>query len=168
MATGQSGFDPDDFFDSRRYDYQRKQDISDRYRQDRSRDEDARRRALEEQRIAVLDAMQTIVNDDGIVLSPEEVKIINDKQTRMMPNGEIVTRIKNGRRQIRTSNQFRRDLIIPDFQKKKRKKTKTDKNMSKALKLANQKFRTAKGQLRKGATQAQLMKYAHKLLRKMK
>lgn len=39
--------------------------------------------------------------------------------------------------------------------------------MSKALRLANERFRTAKGKLRKGATQTQIMKYAHRLLKKM-
>ena len=77
MATGQRGFDPDDFVDRRRIDRQRDQDISDRQRMDRERADDDRRRALEEQRLAVLDAnrarldaMLTLVNDDDITLSP--------------------------------------------------------------------------------------------------
>ena len=177
MATGQSGYDADDFFDQRRYDYQREQDLSDRFEQDRRRDEDARRAALDEQRRiqleanrARLDAMRRIVNDDDVELSPEEVEIINNKDTRMMPNGEIVNRRKNGLRTIRSSGQFALQNIIPNLSnktKRKRKKTKTDRNMSKALRLANEKFRTASGKLRKGATQAKIMKYAHRLLKKM-
>lgn len=178
MATGQRGFDPDDFFDQRRIDRQREQNLSDRQRMDRERADDDRRRALEEQRMAQLDAnrarldaMLTLVNDDDITLSAEEVAVVNDKTLRMMPNGEVVTRRPpSGRDIIRRSGQFSRQNLLPRLpgnSKRTRKKTKTDKNMSKALRLANEKFRTAKGKLRKGATQAQIMRFAHKLLKKM-
>lgn len=82
----------------------------------------------------------------------------------------VIQEIETGRDVIRRSNQFRRDLILPrtnEPTKRTRKKTKTDKNMSKALRQANEKFRTKSGKLRKGATQGQIMKYAHKLLKKM-
>lgn len=178
MATGQQGFDPDDFFDQRRIDRQREQSLSDRQRMDRDRADDDRRRALEEQRMAQLDAnrarldaMLVLVNDDDITLSAEEVGVVNDKTLRMMPNGEVVTRRPpSGRNVIRKSGQFTRANILPNLAaepKRTRKKTKTDKNMSKALRLANERFRTAKGKLRKGASQAQIMKYAHKLLKRM-
>ena len=178
MATGQRGFDSDDFFDQRRIDYDRERSLSDRQRQDRERADDDRRRALEEQRMAVLDAnrarldaMLTLVNDDDITLSAEEVAVVNDKDLRMMSNGEVVKRTAPGARDIiRKSRQFSRQNLLPLFSakaKRTRKKTKTDKNMSKALRLANDKFRTAKGKLRKGATQSQIMKYAHKLLKRM-
>jgi len=178
MATGQQGFDPDDFFDQRRIDRQREQSLSDRQRMDRERADDDRRRALEEQRMAQLDAnrarldaMLVLVNDDDITLSAEEVGVVNDKSLRMMPNGEVVSRRAPGARDIiRRSGQFSRQNLLPNLPtspKRSRKKTKTDKNMSKALRLANERFRTAKGKLRKGATQAQIMKYAHKLLKKM-
>jgi hypothetical protein len=145
---------------------------------DRERADDDRRRALQEQRMAALDAnrarldaMLVLVNDDDITLSSEEVDVVNDKSLRMMPDGEVVSRrTPSGRDIIRRSGQFSRANILPDLPastKRSRKKTKTDKNMSKALRLANEKFRTAKGKLRKGASQAQIMKYAHKLLKKM-
>ena len=156
MATGQQGFDPDDFFDQRRIDRQREQSLSDRQRMDRDRADDDRRRALEEQRMAQLDAnrarldaMLVLVNDDDITLSAEEVGVVNDKTLRMMPNGEVVTRRPpSGRNVIRKSGQFTRANILPNLAaepKRTRKKTKTDKNMSKALRLANERFRTAKG-----------------------
>ena len=178
MATGQRGFDPDDFRDTRRIDRQREQDLSDRQRMDRERADDDRRRALEEQRLAVLDAnrarldaMLTLVNDDDITLSAEEVAVVNNRDMRMMPDGEVVRRAEPGAREIiRRSGQFSRQNLLPRLpgnMKRTRKKTKTDKNMSKALLLANEKLRTVKGKLRKGATQAQLMRYAHKLLKKM-
>lgn len=84
---------------------------------------------------------------------------------------EIVETIDTGRDIIRQSGQFRRDMILPRIQekpKRTRKKTGTDKMMSKALRQANEKYRKANGQLRKGATQAQIMRYAHKLVRRMK
>ena len=178
MATGQQGFDPDDFFDQRRIDRQREQNLADRQRRDRERADDDRRRALEEQRMAQLDAnrarldaMLTLVNDDDITLSAEEVAVVNDKDMRMMPDGEVVRRAEPSARDIiRRSGQFDRASLLSRISipgKRTRKKTKTDKNMSKALRLANDKFRTAKGKLRKGASQAQIMKYAHKLLKKM-
>lgn len=51
--------------------------------------------------------------------------------------------------------------------KRARKKTKTDRNMSKALKMANSRLRTKKGALRKGKTQADVMRLAHRLRKKM-
>ena len=115
-------------------------------------------------------------------LSDKSVKeIINDPNIKM--NGENVIETDSGKMKIRMmveptgrdvirqSGQFRRDLILPDISpkpKRTRKKTGTDKMMSKALRQANDKFRKANGQLRKGATQAQIMRYAHKLVRKMR
>ena len=75
-----------------------------------------------------------------------------------------------GRDVIRRSRQFDLQNLLPRFETKTRrtrKRTQTDKNMSKALRKANDKFRKKNGQLRKGATQSQIMRYAHKLLRKM-
>lgn len=53
-------------------------------------------------------------------------------------------------------------------EKKTRKKTRTDRNQSKALKMANEKLRNKNGSLKKGKTQADVMTMAHKLRRKMK
>lgn len=182
MATGQRSFDPDDFFDDCRMDRERQRAQADRQRQrddaERRFAEDVFRRALEEQRLAQLDAnrarmeaMMTLVNDDKIELSADEVKVINDKSMRMMPNGEVVKRTAPKARDIiRRSGQFSLQNILPDLPKtarRVRKKTKTDKNMSKALRLANERFRKKNGQLRKGATQTKIMKYAHKLLKRM-
>ena len=48
-----------------------------------------------------------------------------------------------------------------------RKKGKKDPKMAKALRKANKMMRTKSGKLRKGATQAKIMKKAHQLRRKM-
>ena len=86
----------------------------------------------------------------------------------------VIQDIETGRAVIRQSRQFSRANIVGGINlennqgiKRTRKKTKTDKNMSKALRMANERFRTKSGKLRKGATQAKLMKYAHKLLKRM-
>lgn len=83
----------------------------------------------------------------------------------------VLSDIRTGRDVIRDSRQFSRANIVGGINletpKRTRKKTKTDKNMSKALRLANERFRKKNGSLRKGATQSKIMKYAHKLLRKM-
>lgn len=83
----------------------------------------------------------------------------------------VLNDIQTGRDVIRQSRQFSRANIVGGINlespKRTRKKTKTDRNMSKALRMANERFRTKSGKLRKGATQAKLMKYAHKLLKKM-
>ena len=116
-------------------------------------------------------ALMTIANDDNVVLSADMVKMINDPEMRLMSNGDIVR--KTGRDIIRESGQFSRANLVSRLPsgvsptRKTRKKTNTDKKMSKALRLANEKFRKKNGQLRKGATQGQIMRYAHKLLKKM-
>ena len=82
----------------------------------------------------------------------------------------LVQEIETGRDVIRRSGQFSRSNLLgritPDV-KRTRKKTKTDRNMSKALRMSNERFRTKSGRLRKGATQSQIMRYAHKLLKRM-
>lgn len=159
---------------------QRRQEEMQRRQDDleRRRAEDELSRSIEEARLAQLDAqrarmdaMMTLVNDDKVELSADEIKVINDKNMRMMPNGEVVRRLAGDAREvIRRSGQFSRANILPNLSKvgvRRRKKTKTDKNMSKALRLANERFRKKNGSLRKGATQAKIMRYAHRLLKKM-
>ena len=83
----------------------------------------------------------------------------------------VLDDIQTGRDVIRQSRQFSRANIVGGINlespKRTRKKTKTDKNMSKALRMSNERFRKKNGQLRKGVTQSQVMKYAHKLLKRM-
>ncbi len=124
------------------------------------------------------DPVEEMINDRSIKMTPELMEVINDDSI-VMVDGQLAREEDlpvstspaiGGRDFIRSSGQFRRDLILPDLPaeaKRTRKKTKTDKNMSKALRMANERFRTKKGKLRKGATQAQIMKYAHKLLKRM-
>ena len=61
--------------------------------------------------------------------------------------------------------------MVQPLVKPKRKRSRSaraaDKKLSKAFKMANAKLRTAKGQLRKGKTQADVARMAHRLRKKM-
>ena len=52
--------------------------------------------------------------------------------------------------------------------KEKRKKKRKDPKMRKALTMANSKLRNKNGKLKKGKTQSDIMKMAHRLRKKMK
>tara|TARA_Y100000004_G_C8929186_1_gene419119 strand:+ start:587 stop:1228 length:642 start_codon:yes stop_codon:yes gene_type:complete len=106
-----------------------------------------------------------------LVEAAEDEELLDDELVSELIK-EIQTSpvLQTGRQVIRSSRQFDTQNLLPRFEtktKRTRKRTQTDKNMSKALRKANDKFRKKNGQLRKGATQAQIMRYAHKLLRKM-
>jgi len=103
------------------------------------------------------DAMQSMVNDPSFKLSADAVDLINN-DSRMVAN--------TGFGLVEVPGQFDRSRILP--RKRTRKKTKTDKNMSKALEEANRRLRTQKGKLRKGKTQADIMRLAHRLRKAMK
>ena len=112
---------------------------------------------------AVIEAM---VNEPTFKLSPDQVDLINnDSRMVAQVNGEMVEIPSSVvRRGVIGPGQFDRSRIMP---KRTRKKTKTDKIMSKALRQANERLRKTNGQLRKGITQADVMRLAHRLRRKM-
>ena len=106
----------------------------------------------------------------------EELNMVNDPSVEIAntDNGRVpITFGRNsvGRSEIRRSGQFSRQNLLPAIgpgAKRARKKTKTDKNMSKALAEANSRLRTNKGKLRKGKTQGDVMRLAHRLRKKMR
>lgn len=106
-----------------------------------------------------------------LVEAADDEELLDDELvTELIKEIQTSPVLQTGRDVIRRSRQFDRQNLLPRFEtktKRTRKRTQTDKNMSKALRKANDKFRKKNGQLRKGATQAQIMRYAHKLLRKM-
>ena len=110
------------------------------------------------------EVMMAMVNDPRFVMTDEMQSMINDPETMLVSDGENMMKI-NGRNVMRSSSQFRRDKLLP--RTNGRKKTKTDKMMSKALREANARLRTKKGTLRKGKTQADVMRLAHRLRKKM-
>ena len=111
--------------------------------------------------------MMAMVNDPNFVMTDDMVDMINDPDTMLVSNGSEMMKI-NGRNVMRRSGQFRRDKLLPRTNgKRARTKTKTDKLMSKALAEANLRYRKKNGQLRKGKTQADVMRLAHRLRKKM-
>lgn len=151
-------FDPDDydrrdFYDDRR-DERREQD-----RIDEQRRNDAMEAFLRDaERDMARQAMQEVVNNPNIKVDTTMMKAINDPKKVMDRNGSIRTR---------RSTQFDRSNILPNPTKRTRKKTKCDRNMSKALKMANAQMRKKNGKLRKGKTMADVMRRAHRLCKKM-
>lgn len=101
--------------------------------------------------------MMTMVNDPGFKLSADAVDLINNDRRMVASTGMGL---------VEVPGQFDRSRILP--RKRTRKKSKTDKNMSKALREANARLRTKNGKLRKGKTQADVMRLAHRLRRKMR
>ena len=124
----------------------------------------------------VTEAFEILVNDFNIKMGAEELNMINDPGVEIAKteNGRIPIRFNDalsGRETIRRSGQFSRQNLLPRLpgnSKRTRKKTKTDKNMSKALAEANSRLRTKNGKLRKGKTQGDVMRLAHRLRKKMR
>ena len=105
-------------------------------------------------------ALEQIVNDDNIVLTPEMVEIINDPMMRMTRNGEITRR--TGRDVISRSGQFSRLALMPrpanSTTKRKRKPSKYQKELGKQLKILKKKHPRTKV--------INLMKRAHRATKK--
>lgn len=72
------------------------------------------------------------------------------------------------RRQFSRANSAFGQLMPDEPVKKTRKKTKNDKNMSKALEEANKRLRKINGGLRKGKSQSDVMRLAQRLAKKMR
>tara|TARA_B100000161_G_scaffold64793_1_gene43683 strand:- start:309 stop:878 length:570 start_codon:yes stop_codon:yes gene_type:complete len=114
--------------------------------------------------------MMAMVNDPEFKLSPDLVELINDEDRILVSDG--VNMIESQRFSPSIRGQFDRASLISRMSsrtapKRTRKKTKTDKTMSKALAQANKELRKKNGQYRSGVTQADIMRRAHRLRRKM-
>jgi hypothetical protein len=98
-------------------------------------------------------------------------EMVNNSNVRVTSGGRISSRRPSGRDVIRRSGQFSRANLlmgIPVAKKPRKKNKKHCKNLSQCLRQANAELRTKKGSLRKGKTQADVMRRAQRLLRKMK
>jgi hypothetical protein len=95
-------------------------------------------------------------------------EMVNNSNVRVTSGGRISSRRPSGRDVIRRSGQFSRANILPPIKKPRKKNKKHCKNLSQCLRQANAELRTKKGSLRKGKTQADVMRRAQRLLRKMK
>ena len=151
---------------------QRERDMDAERQQQQQRDDFERERFEREMaRQAQEEAVRRVVNDPDIVVDPVLLEVINDPMMEM--NRDMVVRRRaplSGRQTIRRSGQFSRQNLLPRLSapgKRTRKKTKTDKTMSKALAQANKELRKKNGQLRRGVTQGDIMRRAHRLRRKM-
>ena len=165
--------DEDDF---RREDFNRFDD-RDRFLPDlRSReDEERRRRDLEQRERDEMNRMPlTAAAEKELVkviekVTPEEIRMIVNEPTLMIsPAGRITRARPSGRDVIRSSRQFAMQGFDLPVKKPRKKNKKHCKNLSTCLRQANSELRTNKGRLRKGKTQADIMRRAQRLLKKMK
>jgi len=163
--------DPRGLFDER--EFMRERDLRDeiareRALMERDRIDDEMRRAAEE----ASKLEQTKVEE----LSTEAiVEAINNPLVSVASDGKISSRPRrrtmrrpSGRDIIRRSGQFAMQGFDIPMKKPRKKNKKHCKNLSQCLRQANAELRTKKGSLRKGKTQADIMKRAQRLLRKMK
>lgn len=154
MATGQQGFDPDDFV--RR----------DREQQERAREQamlDSMRAAQEREQQRRRDRMADVVNDPNISVDKEMMKAINDPDMVMTSNGELAKVTSRRMASSPFADQFRRDKLISKPKKKRKKNPK----LAEAFRQANAKYRLQSGKLRKGRTQADIASLAQRLYKKM-
>jgi hypothetical protein len=175
IPLAEYNFDRDDIYDRDprglfdRDEMRRERDLMDEIRRDRElarrdREDDMRRASAEAARLE-----ETKVEE---LQTKDLVEAINNPLLEVTPEGRIssrrVMRSPSGRDVIRRSGQFTmRGFDLPT--KKPRKKNKKHcKNLSTCLRQANAELRTKSGRLRKGKTQADIMRRAQRLLRKMK
>jgi hypothetical protein len=162
--------DPRGLFDER--EMRREMDLRDEIRRERAlmerdRMDDEMRRAAEE--AAKLE--QTKVES---LSTAALVEAINNPLVSVAPDGKISSRrprrtmrAPSGRDVIRRSGQFTMQGFDLPTKKPRKKNKKHCKNLSSCLRQANAELRTKKGKLRKGKTQADIMRRAQRLLRKM-
>jgi len=153
MATGQASFDPDDFTrrDSDRDERAREAAMMDAMRRAQARDQQRRRQR-----------MMDVVNDPDISVDADMMKAINDPEVVMTSNGDLARITRRG---SAFADQFRRDRILP--QPKAKAKRRKNPKLASAFREANKRYRTKSGKLRKGRTQADIARLAHRLLKKM-
>ena len=171
MTTGQQGFDPDDFIrrDSDRDMERREQQQLDAMRRSQEREQERRDSMQRREEQESMRRMADVVNDPNIQVDADMVKAINDPDMVMTDRGEIA-RVTQ-RRGIGTgafAGQFNRGMGF-DLPQTKNRKTKRRKNpkLAAAFRQANAKYRTSSGKLRKGRTQADIARLAHRLLKRM-
>ena len=167
-------FDRDDFYDRDprglfdREEMRRERDLRDeiareRALMERDRMDDEMRRAAEEAAKLEKTKVESLSNT-------AIVEAINNPLVTVTPEGRIssrrVMRSPSGRDVIRRSGQFSRANILPPLPKKRKKNKKHCKNLSQCFREANRKLRKANGQLRKGKTQADVARMAHRLMKK--
>jgi hypothetical protein len=146
------------------------------------RDEIARERALmerdrmdDEMRRAESEAAKLEKTKVEDLSTRAIVEAINNPLVSVASDGKISSRSRrrsmrrpSGRDIIRQSGQFTMQGFDLPVKKPRKKNKKHCKNLSTCLRQANAELRTKSGKLRKGKTQADIMRRAQRLLRKMK
>ena len=171
-------FDPDEFRPDPR---ERAETAREREREQQRRDDERRRaqeraeqqrRADEMQRREEQESMRRmadVVNDPALVVDADMVKAINDPEMVMMPSGEVarvVRRTGLGTGQFADQFSGGRGFSLPTQTRRKTKRRKNPK-LAAAFRQANARYRTKSGKLRKGRTQADIARLAHRLLKRM-
>ncbi len=165
-------FDRDDFRDrdprglfDRPETRQDERDMRDEMRRERELEEMVRRddqRRMDDRARAELEAVASKLTVDDLR------EMVNNPNIRVTSGGRISSRRPSGRDVIRSSGQFTRQGFDLPVKKPRKKNKKHCKNLSTCLRQANAELRTKSGRLRKGKTQADIMRRAQRLLRKMK
>ncbi len=136
---------------------------NERAAREEQRRDDERRRSQE--REDTRRRLREVVNDPEISIDTEMMKSINDREQVMTENGDIARITRRGRFQ----DQFSRGMgyTLPVKKKRRKSNKRRNKNLSIAFKKANEKLRLKNGNLRKGKTQSDIARLAHRLLKKM-
>jgi hypothetical protein len=142
-------------FDRRDYNEERRA-----YEEDLARERAEDRRAMDAEARARLEAAL-------IPMTVEDLRrAVNDPSIRVTSGGRISSRRPSGRDVIRSSGQFANTGIPLPAKKPRKKNKKHCKNLSKCFEQANAELRKINGQLRKGKTQADIARRAHRLMKK--
>ena len=155
-----SRFDDRDRFElemrSRENEERRRRDL-----EQRERDEDDRKPLSSSAAADLKSALEKATSEEMRLL-------INDPTLRVTSRGRISARRPSGRDVIRSSGQFAMQGFDLPKKKPRKKNKKHCSNLSQCLRQANSELRTNRGALRKGKTQADIMRRAQRLLKKMK
>lgn len=147
----------DERFDRRDFEEERRA-----YERDLAREREDDQRRMNERARAELEKQL-------LRMSAEDLRtMVNDPLTKVTSGGRISSRRPSGRDVIRRSGQFTMQGFDLPVKKPRKKNKKHCKNLSSCLRQANAEMRKKNGSLRKGKTQADVMRRAQKLLRKMK
>ncbi|AXH79373.1 MAG: hypothetical protein [Circular genetic element sp.] len=142
----------------------RNRDNEERRRRDleqRERDEDDRRALTVSAEADLQSALEKATSEEMRML-------VNDPTLRVSSRGRITRTRPSGRDLIRSSGQFAMQGFDLPKKKPRKKNKKHCSNLSSCLRQANSELRTKRGALRKGKTQADIMRRAQRLLKKMK
>jgi len=130
------------------------------YERDLAREREENRRAMDARAKAEFES--TLMS-----MSAEDLRsVINEPDIRVTSGGRISSRRPSGRDVIRSSGQFTMQGFALPVKKPRKKNKKHCKNLSQCFREANRKLRKANGQLRKGKTQADVARMAHRLMKK--